>query len=192
MTRVSQVSSDVIGATGLAGRYATALFELAKTDKQLDQVADDLSVLAQMLNESDDLNRLIRSPVISRDDQESAMAAVMEAAKIRDLSRKFIGLVAQNRRLFALPAMIMAYQSLLNLLRGESTAAVVSAKKLTAKQLKAIEDSLKSATGTNVSVDASVDESLLGGLIVKVGSRMVDISLKTKLNQLRFFMKGVG
>ena len=186
------MSSDVIGATGLAGRYATALFELAKTDKQLDQVADDLSVLAQMLNESDDLNRLIRSPVISRDDQGSAMAAVMEAAKISDLSRKFIGLVAQNRRLFALPAMIMAYQSLLNLLRGESTAAVVSAKKLTAKQLKAIEDSLKSATGTNVSVDASVDESLLGGLIVKVGSRMVDSSLKTKLNQLRFSMKGVG
>jgi len=186
------VSSDVIGATGLAGRYATALFELAKSDKQLDQVADDLSVLAQMLNESDDLNRLIRSPVISRDNQGSAMAAVMEAAKISDLSRKFIGLVAQNRRLFALPAMIRAFQSLLNILRGESTAEVVSAKKLTAKQLKAIEDSLKSATGTNVSVDASVDESLLGGLIVKVGSRMVDSSLKTKLNQLRFSMKGVG
>ena len=186
------MSSDVIGATGLAGRYATALFELADADKQLDQVADDLSVLAQMLDESDDLNRLIRSPVISRDAQSAAMTAVMEAAEISELSRKFIGLVAQNRRLFALPAMIKGYQSLLNALRGESTAEVVSAKKLTDSQLAAIKDTLKSATGTNVSVDASVDESLLGGLIVKVGSLMVDSSLKTKLNQLRFSMKGVG
>ena len=186
------MSSDVIGATGLAGRYATALFELADADKQLDQVADDLSVLAQMLDESDDLNRLIRSPVISRDEQSAAMAAIMEAAKISELSRKFIGLVAQNRRLFALPAMIKGYQSLLSALRGESTAEVVSAKKLSDSQLAAIESTLKSATGTNVSVDASVDESLLGGLIVKVGSLMVDSSLKTKLNQLRFSMKGVG
>jgi F-type H+-transporting ATPase subunit delta len=186
------VSSNVIGATGLAGRYATALFELAEADKQLDEVANDLLAIDQMLEKSDDLKRLIRSPVISRDNQGMAMAAVMEAAKARELSRKFIGLVAQNRRLFVLPAMIKAYQALIKVLRGESTAEVVSAKKLSAKQLKGIEDALKNATGTNVSVDASVDESLLGGLIVKVGSRMVDSSLKTKLNQLRFSMKGVG
>jgi F-type H+-transporting ATPase subunit delta len=186
------VSSDVIGATGLAGRYATALFDLAEVDKQLDQVADDLLAVAQMLEKSDDLNRLIRSPVITRDNQGLAMAAIMEAAKAGELSRKFIGLVAQNRRLFVLPAMIKAYQALIKVLRGESTAEVVSAKKLSAKQLKEIEDTLKNATGTNVSVDASVDESLLGGLIVKVGSQMVDSSLKTKLNQLRFSMKGVG
>jgi F-type H+-transporting ATPase subunit delta len=186
------VSSNVIGATGLAGRYATALFELAEADKQLDEVANDLLAIDQMLEKSDDLKRLIRSPVISRDNQGMAMAAVMEAAKARELSRKFIGLVAQNRRLFVLPAMIKAYQALIKVLRGESTAEVVSAKKLSAKQLKEIEDALKNATGTNVSVDASVDESLLGGLIVKVGSRMVDSSLKTKLNQLRFSMKGVG
>ena len=186
------MSSDVIGATGLAARYATALFELAEAGKQLDQVADDLLVIAQMLEKSDDLKRLIRSPVISRADQGTAMAVVMEAAKTGELSRKFIGLVAQNRRLFVLPAMIKAYQALIKVLRGESTAEVISAKKLSAKQLKGIEDTLKNATGTNVSVDASVDESLLGGLIVKVGSRMVDSSLKTKLNQLRFSMKGVG
>jgi F-type H+-transporting ATPase subunit delta len=186
------VSSDVIGATGLAGRYATALFELAEADKQLNQVADDLLAIAQMLEKSDDLKRLIRSPVISRDNQGVAMAAVMEAAKAGELSRKFIGLVAQNRRLFVLPAMIKAYQALIKVHRGETTAEVVSAKKLSAKQLKGIEDALKNATGTNVSVDASVDDSLLGGLIVKVGSRMVDSSLKTKLDQLRFSMKGVG
>jgi F-type H+-transporting ATPase subunit delta len=186
------VSSNVIGATGLAGRYATALFELAETGKQLDQVADDLLVIAQMLEKSDDLRRLIKSPIISRADQGTAMAVVMEAAKTEELSRKFIGLVAQNRRLFVLPAMIKAYQALIKVLRGESTAEVVSAKKLSAKQLKGIEDTLKNATGTNVSVDASVDESLWGGLIVKVGSCMVDSSLKTKLNQLRFSMKGVG
>ncbi len=186
------MSSDVIGATGLAGRYATALFELAEVDKQLDQVAKDLLAIAQMLEKSDDLKRLIRSPVISRNNQGMAMAAVMEAAKAGKLSRKFIGLVAQNRRLFVLPAMIKAYQVLIKVFRGETTAEVTSARKLSAKQLKGIEYCLKNATGTNVLVDASVDENLLGGLVVKVGSRMVDSSLKTKLNQLRFSMKGVS
>lgn len=186
------MSSDVIGATGLAGRYATALFELADADKQLDQVAGDLATISQMLGESDDLNRLIRSPVISRDDQNAAMTAVLEAAGVGELTQKFVGLVARNRRLFALPAMIKGYQALLSAVRGESTAEVVSAKELTESQLDAIGKSLKDAMGTSVSVDASVDESLLGGLIVKVGSRMVDSSLKTKLNQLRFAMKGVG
>ncbi len=186
------MTSDVIGATGLAGRYATALFELADADKQLDKVAGDLSAITQMLDESDDLNRLIRSPVLSRKDQSTAMDAVLDAAETSDLTRKFIGLVAQNRRLFALPAMIKGYQAKLSALRGESTAEVVSAKPLTKGQLTAIGDSLKSAMGTTVTVDASVDESLLGGLIVKVGSRMVDSSLKTKLHQLRFAMKGVG
>jgi len=186
------VASEVIGATGLAGRYATALFELAEEGKQLDTVAGDLSALSQMLDESDDLNRLIRSPVISREDQSSAMLAVLDAAEIGDLTHNFIGLIAQNRRLFALPAMIKGFQALHSALRGESTATVISAKALTKGQLKAIVDSLNSAMGTSVSVDARVDESLLGGLIVKVGSRMVDSSLKTKLNQLRFSMKGVG
>ena len=186
------MSSDVIGATGLAGRYATALFELAEADKQLDQVAEDLLAIAQMLENSDDLKRLIRSPVISRDEQGAAMAAVMKAAKAGEISSKFVGLVTQNRRLFVLPAMIKAYQELIKVLRGETTAEVISAKKLNAKQLKGIEDALKNATETNVSVDASVDKTLLGGLIVKVGSRMFDSSLKAKLKQLRFSMKGVS
>jgi F-type H+-transporting ATPase subunit delta len=186
------VSSDVIGATGLAVRYSTALFELAETSKQLDQVAGDLLGIQQMLEKSDELKRLIRSPVISRDNQGMAMDAVLKAANAGELSRKFIGLVAQNRRLFVLPAMIKAYQELIKVFRGETNAEVVSAQKLTVKQLKAIENTLKNTTGTNVSVDAIIDESLLGGLIVRVGSRMVDSSLKTKLSQLRFSMKGVS
>ena len=186
------MSSDVIGASGLAGRYATALFELAEVDKQLDQVAEDLATLQAMLEGSDDLTRLIRSPVISRDDQSKGMAAVLESAEASGLTKNFVGLVASNRRLFALPGMIKAFQALLADRRGETTAEVVSAKELSDKQLEALAESLKKATGSNVSIDAKVDEGVLGGLIVKVGSLMVDSSLRTKLTQLRFAMKGMG
>jgi len=186
------VSSDVIGVTGLAGRYATALFELADEDKQLDAVAEDLASIGAMLDDSADLRRLVRSPVISRDDQRKGMDAVLEAAEIGELTRNFIGVVTRNRRLFSLAGMIKGYQALLADRRGEATAEVVTARALSATQLEAIESSIKQAMGTNVAIDATVDDSLLGGLIVKVGSRMVDTSLKTKLTQLRLAMKGVG
>ncbi len=181
-----------MGATGLAGRYATALFELADADKQLDDVAGDLAAVGAMIESSDDLTRLIRSPVISRDDQARAVMAVLEKAKIGELATKFVGVVARNHRLFALPAMIKGYHALLAARRGEATAEVVSAKKLSDRQLKAIGKSLKSAVGTKVAIDARVDAELLGGLVVKVGSRMVDSSLRTKLGQLRLAMKGIG
>jgi len=186
------VSSDVSGATGLAGRYATALFELADEQKALDQTAEDLTSIGAMLEESDDLVRLIRSPVITKNDQQSAMQAVMEEAGIGDLTRNFIGVVIENRRLFALPGMIKGYLALLANARGEATAEVISAKPLSDAQQQAIMDSLRKAVGTKVAIDAKVDETLLGGLIVKVGSRMVDTSLKTKLAGLRLAMKGVG
>ena len=186
------MSSDVIGASGLAGRYATALFELAETDKQLDQVADDMAKIQSMLEVSDDLNRLIRSPVVSRIDQSKGMAAVLESAEIGVLTKNFIGVVADNRRLFALPGMLKGFQALLADHRGETTAEVVSAKALSDAQMKALGESLKKATGSNVTIDAEVDEELLGGLIVKVGSLMVDSSLRTKLTKLRFAMKGMG
>ena len=186
------MSSDVIGVTGLAGRYATALFELADEDKQLDAVAEDLASIGAMLDDSADLRRLVRSPVISRDDQRKGMDAVLEAAEIGELTRNFIGVVTRNRRLFSLAGMIKGYQALLADRRGEATAEVVTARALSATQLEAIESSIKQAMGTNVAIDATVDDSLLGGLIVKVGSRMVDTSLKTKLTQLRLAMKGVG
>lgn len=187
-----KVSSDVIGATGLSGRYATALFELADDEKQLDAVAGDLAAIGAMIEDSDDLRRLIRSPVISRDDQHAAMDAILAAAEVGQLTRNFIGVVTRNRRLFALPGMIKGFQALLAAARGEATAEVTTAQPLTDAQLGALENSIKQAMGTKVAIDAKVDASLLGGLVVKVGSRMVDTSLKTKLSQLRLAMKGVG
>ena len=179
-------------STGLAGRYASALFDLADAEKALDAVADDLAVLGTMIDESDDLRRLLRSPVISRGEQENAMLAITDKAGMNKLTRNFTGVLAQNRRLFALPDMIGAYQAILAAHRGETTAEVVSAKTLTDAQMSALTDALKKAVGTKVSVDAKVDPGLLGGLIVKVGSQMVDSSLNTKLQQLRLSMKGIG
>ena len=186
------MSADSIGATGLAGRYATALFDLAEADKQLDRVSGDLGQLGRMIEESRDLTRLIRSPAISRQDQGRAMAAVLKKAKMSALTRNFVGTVAKNRRLFALPAMIAAYQGLLARHRGESTAEVVSAQPLTKKQIERIGGSLKKAIGSKVAIDAKVDPGLLGGLVIKIGSRMVDSSIRTKLTQLRLSMKGIG
>ena len=186
------MSTGTTGATGLAGRYAAALFDLAETDKLLDQAAGDLERLGGMIGESADLKRLIRSPVIAREDQSRAIGAVMEKAELCDLVRRFVGVVAQNRRLFVLPDMIIAYRDLLAARRGEATAEVVSAAELSEKQFTDIGASLKKAIGTKITVDARVDPELLGGLVVKVGSRMIDSSLRTKLQQLRLAMKGVG
>ena len=183
------MSSDIAGASGLAGRYATALYELAEADKQLDTVAQDLSAISDMVADSDDLSRLIRSPVIARDDQVAAMDAILTEAGVSELTKRFIGVVAQNRRLFALTAMIKQFQGILARRRGELTAEVTTAQALTDAQRQAIEDGLKKAMGTKVAVDARVDEDLLGGLMVKVGSRMIDSTIKTKLQQLRLSMR---
>lgn len=186
------MSAKTSGASGLAGRYATALFELAEEEKKLDEVASDLQQLGTMVAESGDLARLVRSPVISREDQVRAMSAVCEAAGFSPLTRNFVGVVSENRRLFAVPAMIKAYQAMLAESRGQATAEVVSAKPLSDAQRQAVTDALKKAIGTAVQIEERVDESLLGGLVVKVGSRMVDSSLKTKLQQMRLAMKGIG
>jgi F-type H+-transporting ATPase subunit delta len=188
----SHVSSETEGDTGLAGRYATALFEMAEADQLLDAVADDLTALTAMLDESDDLRRLVRSPVVSRDDQAKAIQVVAEKAAFNDLTRKFLGLVAANRRLAALTGMIKAFQAQLADKRGETVAEVTSAQALNDSQVQAITEALRQATGTEVAVDAKVDPGLLGGLVVRVGSRMVDSSLSTKLSQLRTAMIGAG
>jgi F-type H+-transporting ATPase subunit delta len=187
-----KVATSTQNATGLAGRYATALFDLADSDDALDQVADDLVNLDRMIDGSDDLQRLISSPVIARDDQSRGIIAVMETAEMSSLAQRFVGLVARNRRLFALPNMIEAYRSLLAAHRGEATAEVVSAQELTDQQLDAVGDVLRRAVGTPVSIDARVDPSLLGGLVVRLGSQMVDSSLSTKLQRLKLAMIGVG
>jgi len=158
----------------------------------LDKVAEDLKSLRSMINDSDDLKRVISSPVLTRGEQVQAMTALCAKADMDQLTINFVGTVAQNRRLFALNGMIKAYLNELSRRRGEATAQVTSAKRLSDAQLKAVSDVLKKAVGTKVSIEAEVDESLLGGMIVKVGSRMIDSSLKTQLQQLHLSMKGIG
>nr|WP_211106047.1 F0F1 ATP synthase subunit delta [Nitrospirillum iridis] len=192
INRGFQVASQGTVVSGLAARYAAALFDLADEQKALDQTAQDLTSLKQILAESADLRRVVRSPVLSRADQARAMEAVLSQAGTSELVRKFIGLVAQNRRLFALDGMIVAFLAELATRRGEETATVISARPLTDDQLSAVTDALKKALGSKVSVAASVDPTLLGGMIVKVGSRMIDSSVRTKLTKLKIAMKGVG
>ena len=176
----------------LTGRYAVALFDLADEGKALDAVAEDLMALQQALDGSEDMTRLVRSPVLDRDEQWNAMSALLDKMKANDLTKKFLGLVTANRRLFVLSGIIRAYLEELASHRGEVTADVVSAHPLTDSQVKALEDSLKKALGGKVAIAPRVDPSILGGLIVKVGSRMIDSSLRTQLQKLKFAMKGAG
>lgn len=177
---------------GLATRYAAALFELADSKKALDAVAADLTSLQKMIADSDDLRRMMNSPILGREAQTKAIAAITKAAGFNDLTQKFAGLVAQNRRLFTLSAMIKAFLKLLADRRGEMTAEVTAARALTAEQQASVAEAIKRAVGSKVSIDVKVDPSLLGGLVVRVGSRMIDSSLKTKLQKLQLAMKGVA
>lgn len=186
------MSAENTIVSGIAVRYATALFDLASEAKQVDTVAADLATIKASLEESADLVRLVLSPLINRDDQARAMTAVLEMLGVSDLVRRFVGTVAQNRRLFALSDMIDGFSQLLAADRGEVVARVISAKKLTAKQVEALTSELKSSIGSDVALEAEVDENIIGGLVVKVGSRMVDSSIRTKLQNLKFAMKGVG
>ncbi len=187
-----QVSSETKGVTGLPGRYANALFNLAEEESAVDQVADDLDRLLQAMEESEDLDRLIRSPVTPRGDQARAMDALLDKMGMADLTRRFIAVVAGNRRLVNLRAIVAAFGTLLAEQRGEATAEVISAKALSDNQMAALCASLKAAIGSTVTVVSKVDSGLLGGLVVRVGSRMIDSSLRTKIQQLHLAMKGVG
>lgn len=186
------MASDASGLSGIATRYATALYELADEQKALDEVAEDLSTVRDLIDESDDLRRLIRSPLFSRADQAKAMAAVLDKAGIGDLVTRFVAVVADNRRLFILAEMIDAYRRILAERRGEVAAEVVSAAELTDEQLNRITDQVREATGGKVAIETRIDPSLIGGLIVRVGSRMVDNSLRTKLQRLQLSMKGAS
>ncbi|MEQ9639892.1 MAG: F0F1 ATP synthase subunit delta [Alphaproteobacteria bacterium] len=184
------MAGETTVVSGIAGRYATALFELARDQGRLEAVASDMADLAQAITESADLNRLVRSPVFGRDEQTKAMAAVLESAGADALTVKFVGLVAQNRRLFALADMARDFRRLLAAHRGEVAASVTSAYELSDAELSAIKSELSAAMKTDVDVERVVDPAILGGLVVKVGSRMVDSSLRTKLQGLRLAMKG--
>lgn len=184
------MASKGSGLTALASSYALALYALADERRALDPVADDLRAIRALLAESEDLRRLVASPLLSRAAQGAAIGAVLERAGVGDLVRNFVGLVARSRRLQALGAMIDAYLAELARRRGEVTASVVAAQPLDDMQVAALTDQLKRAMGAKVNVDIKVDPALIGGMIVKVGSRMVDSSLRTKLARLQFAMKG--
>lgn len=180
------------GETGLAARYALALFDLADERKALDQVAEDLTKVESAIAGSAALQRLVRNPVLSRAEQGKAMAALLKQMDAGELTQDFVGLVAANRRLFALRSMIQAFLGELSRRRGEVTAEVTSARKLDAGQTGAIEDALKKVVGRKVALSIDVDPGLIGGLVVKVGSRMIDSSVRTQLQKMRIAMKGAG
>ncbi len=178
------------GINDIAVRYASALYDLADESKALDAVADDLRNMQGLLNESDDLRRMVRSPVLSRNDQQKAISAVADKMGASDLSKKFFEYLAAHRRLFAMPVIARAYLRQLADRRGEVTAAVTAARALSAAQVKSVEDALEKSLGKKVAVDYRVDPAVIGGLIVQVGSRMVDASLATQLQKLKLAMKG--
>lgn len=184
------MASEATGVGGLAERYATALFDLADERKELDAVADDLRGLGALLRESADLRRLVRSPVLRREEQGRAIAALGERAGLRPLTRNFLGLLARNRRLFALPEMIASFLATLARRRGEVTAEVVAAAPLTPAQRERLGEELRKAAGQKVAIELRVDPNLLGGLVVRIGSRLVDASLKNRLDRLAIAMKG--
>jgi F-type H+-transporting ATPase subunit delta len=186
----SQVAAETSVVGDIAERYGLALYELADEAKCLDEVAGDLESLKTLITDSADLDKLLRSPLIDRDDKARAMTTILEQGGANALTRRFVGVVAENNRLFVLAEMITAYLAELSRRRGEITAEVTSARPLNDEQLQALSESLRAKLGGKVSVEPHVDPSLIGGLVVRVGSRMIDASLKTKLQRLQYAMKG--
>jgi len=186
---VAQSSSPI---STVAERYASSLFELAQQANSVTKVEADLNSFEALLDGSADLSRLIKSPVFSSEDQAKAIAAIADKAGITGLTGNFLRVVARNRRLFAVPGMIKAFRQIAAEHRGETAAEVTSAHALTAAQETELKAALKSVAGKDVAITVTVDPSLLGGLIVKMGSRQIDTSLKTKLNSLKLALKEVG
>jgi F-type H+-transporting ATPase subunit delta len=174
----------------LAGRYATALFELARDERQLEAVGTSLATLRDALRDSEELRELTTSPLIGRENALKAVRAAAEALRLDPITANFVGVVAQNRRLGQLPNIIRAFNLLAAHHRGETTAEVTSAHPLNDDQVAALRTNLKNRVGRDVSVDLTVDPAILGGLVVKVGSQMIDGSIRTKLNTLAHAMKG--
>ena len=178
--------------SGVSGRYATALFELARDEKSIDAVKADLERFDAMLADSADLKRLVRSPVFSSETQAKALSAVLDKAGISGISANFLKVLTANRRLFAVDQVIRTFRALVAKFKGEATADVTVAEQLSDKTLDALKTALKSITGKDVSLNVNVDPSIIGGLVVKLGSRMVDSSLRTKLNSIKHAMKEAG
>ena len=175
--------------SGMAGRYAIALFDLANETNAIDVVKADLERFDAMIAESADLTRLVRSPVFSADEQLQALGAVLDRAGIGGLAAKFLKLVAAKRRLFAARDMIKGFRELVARHKGEATAEVTVAEKLKDEHVAALRAALKTVSGKDVDLDIKIDPAVIGGLVVKLGSRMVDTSLRTKLNAIKHAMK---
>jgi len=190
--KFENVSNTSQSTSGVAERYASSLFDLAVSAGSIEAVAADLGQFQSMIAESADLKRLILSPVFSADDQAQAIATLSAKAGFSSLVANFLQVVAGNRRLFAIPAMIEAFSALVARHRGEITADVTSAHALSAAQETELKAALKGVTGKDVTVNLTIDPSLLGGLVVKVGSRQIDTSLRTKLSSLKLALKEVG
>jgi F-type H+-transporting ATPase subunit delta len=173
----------------MAGRYATALFELAGEANAVDAVKADLDRFDALLSESADLSRLVRSPVFSVDEQSQALTAVLQRAGIGGLAANFLKLAAANRRLFAVRDMIKAFRELVAQHKGEATAQVTVAEKLKDEHVAALRAALKAVSGKDIDLDIKIDPAIIGGLVAKLGSRMVDTSLRTKLNAIKHAMK---
>lgn len=186
------VSEPVSISSGIAKRYATAVFELAKDGNSIAALESDLDALSNVVAESAEFRDLITSPVYNREDQTKAMGALSEKMGLGTLTGNTLQLMGTKRRLFAIPQLIAALRALISEDKGEVTADVAAASKLTAAQEKALADVLAKSVGKDVKINMSVDESLIGGLVVKVGSRMIDTSIRAKLNSLQNSMKEVG
>lgn len=178
--------------SGVSGRYATALFELARDERAVDQIKTDLDAFSRLLDESSDLERLVRSPVFTADEQAKALNAVLAKAGITGITANFLGVLTANRRLFAVRDVIRAFNVLVARFKGEVVAEAVVAEPLSERNLDALKTALKAVTGKDVALDVKVDPAIIGGLVVKLGSRMVDSSLRTKLNSIKHAMKEAG
>ena len=186
------VSEPASISAGIAERYATAIFEIAQDNKNLDGLESSINDLAAALNESADLRTLIHSPLISRTEQGAAITAVAKQMKLAPVMGNSLALMAEKRRLFVVPQLLIALRNLLAEARDEVTADVISAKALTKAQSEKLAATLTKRVGKTVTINATVDESLIGGLIVKVGSKMIDTSIRSRLNSLQNAMKEVG
>ena len=179
-------------SSGIASRYAAAVFDIASEDKALDALEADITNLEEALGVSADLREMISSPIHSRDDQQAAIGAVAENLGLSGTVTNTLRLMASKRRLFVVPQMLATLRARLSEARGEVTAEVTSAKALSDEQVEKLKDTLKAKVGSDVNIKASVDESLIAGLVVKLGSRMIDTSIRSKLAQLQNTMKEVG
>jgi F-type H+-transporting ATPase subunit delta len=186
------VAAENPSVSGVSGRYATALFELARDERCIDTVKADLENFEAMLADNPDLMRLVRSPVFSAEEQLRALTAVLGQTGISGVSANFLKVLTANRRLFAVADVIRSFTALVAKFKGEATADVTVAESLSDRNLDTLKTALKSVTGKDVTLNVKVDPSIIGGLVVKLGSRMVDSSLRTKLNSIKHAMKEAG